>query len=84
MDIAPAMHSGGATPLDRAAVPPPPVVKPDEIWSGTPNVLIDGVRFTIGWQHWSESRGGPSFVTARRGALGTHKVVERYPLTDDG
>lgn len=71
-------------PLDGVAVPPPPVVKPDEIWSGSPNVLIDGVQFTIGWQHWPERKGGPGFVTARRGALGTFKIVERYPLTDDG
>jgi hypothetical protein len=84
METGPVLPSGGATPLDRAAVPPPPVVKPDELWSGAPNVLVDGVRFTIGWQHWPEGKGGSSFVTARRSALGTFKIVERYPLTDDG
>lgn len=76
--------SDGATPPDRADVPPPPVVNPDEIQFDTPSVLADGTRYSIGWQRWPEKKGGPSFVTVRRSALGTLKVVERYPLTDEG
>jgi hypothetical protein len=47
-------------------------------------VLADGTRYSIGWQRWPEKKGGPSFVTVRRSALGTLKIVERYPLTDEG
>jgi Short C-terminal domain len=70
--------SGGAD------VPAAPIVKPDELWSATPNVLVDGGRYAIGWQDWPQKKGGPGFVVARRSALGTFKVAERYPLTDDG
>jgi hypothetical protein len=84
METGSVLPSAGGTPLDGLPVPPPPVVKPDEIWSGTPNILADGGRFTIGWQHWPERKGGPSFVTVRRSALGTLKIVERYPLTGEG
>jgi hypothetical protein len=65
-------------------VPPAPVVRPEEIWSGSPTVLFDPVRYTIGWQGWPENKGGPSYVTVRRSPMGGLKVVERYPLTDDG
>jgi hypothetical protein len=70
-------------PLDGSDIPLPPVVKPDEIWLGTPNVLVEG-RYSIGWQGRLEQKGGPSFVTVRRSALGTLKIVERYPLTEEG
>ena len=51
-------------------------------WS-LPAECGDG-RYTIGWQRWTEKRGGPSFVTLRRNAFGTLKIVQRYPLTDAG
>jgi hypothetical protein len=75
--------SGDGRPLDGSDIPLPPVVKPDEIWLGTPNVLVEG-RYSIGWQGRLEQKGGPSFVTVRRSALGTLKIVERYPLTEEG
>jgi hypothetical protein len=59
-------------------------VKRDELWLDTPKVLIDGGRYTIGWQRWPEKKGGPGYVTVRRSALGTFKIVDRYPLTDEG
>jgi len=65
-------------------IPPAPVVLPEEIWSGTPNVVLDGERYAIGWQRFPGKKGGPAYVTARRSALGLHKVVGRYPLTADG
>jgi hypothetical protein len=40
--------------------------------------------YSIGWQDWAASKGGPGFVTIRRGAMGLLKVVNRYPLTDTG
>lgn len=76
--------STGVPPSCEADVPAAPVVKPDEIWSGTPNVLVDGSRYALGWQGWPEKKGGPGFVIARRGAMGTLGVVERYPLTAEG
>ena len=47
-------------------------------------MLWDPVRYTIGWQGWPENKGGPGYVTVRRSPMGGLKVVERYPLTDDG
>ena len=76
--------SSGVQPSGAADVPAAPVVKPDEIWSGTPNVLVDGSRYALGWQGWPEKKGSPGFVIARRGSMGTLKVMERYPLTDEG
>jgi Short C-terminal domain len=78
------LASSGASLSKAADVPGIPVVKPEEIWSGTPNVLVDGGRYTLGWQGWPERKGGPGFVIARRSSLGTLKVVERYPLTVEG
>jgi hypothetical protein len=70
--------------IGTTVVPAAPVVKPGELWLDTPKVLIDSGRYTIGWQRFPEKKGGPSFVTVRRSALGTFKIVERYPLTDEG
>jgi hypothetical protein len=61
--------------------PPAPVVKPGEIWPGTPNLLMDAERYSIGWQGWPVSKGGASFVTVRRTSIGGLKVVERFALT---
>jgi len=59
-------------------------VKTNEIWFDSPRVLVDAGRYTIGWQRWPDKKGGPSFVTVRRSSLGSFKIVERFPLTDDG
>ena len=82
-DAAP-QPSDDAVPVGRAGVPAAPVVQPEEIWFGTPNVLMDGGRYTIGWQGWPEKKGGPSYVTVRRSAMGALKIVARFPLTDAG
>jgi hypothetical protein len=70
--------------LADLSTPQAPDPGPEEIWSGTPNVALDGERFAIGWQHFPGKRGGPSYVTARRSVLGGRKVLARYPLTADG
>src|SRR5947207_13670108 len=80
---APALSGEDGVPCG-SGVPAAPAVKPEELWFGVPMVLVDGGRYTIGWQFWPENKGGPSYVTVRRSALGTLKVVERYPLTDGG
>lgn len=66
------------------SIPKAPHPIPEEIWSGTPNVVLDGRRYAIGWQRFPAGKGGPAYVTVRRGFLGGHRVLERYPLTDDG
>jgi hypothetical protein len=66
------------------SVPEAPDPLPEEIWSGTPNVVLDGERYAIGWQHFPDGKGGPAYVTARRGILGGRRILERYPLTADG
>lgn len=76
--------SGDTVRVDAAAVPAVPLVKHEELWFDTPKVLVDGGRYTIGWQRWPEKKGGPGYVTVRRSALGTFKIVDRYPLTDEG
>jgi hypothetical protein len=70
-------------PTDVSA-PEAPDPVPEEISSGTPNVVLDGERYAIGWQRFSAKKGGPAYVTARRGMLGGRRVLGRYPLTHDG
>src|SRR5258708_35134881 len=73
-----------AASISIANIPPAPDVLPEEIWFDAPKVLIDADRYTIGWQRWPENDGGPSYVTVRRNALGSLKIVDRYPMTDEG
>lgn len=49
------------------SVPDAPDPIPEEIWSGTPNVVLDGERYAIGWQRFPDENGGPAYVTTRRG-----------------
>jgi hypothetical protein len=57
--------SGDGRSPDKAGVPAAPLVRPDEIWDGTANVLFPDGRYTIGWLGRSERKGGPVFVTVR-------------------
>lgn len=66
------------------SVPDAPDPIPEEIWSGTPNVVLDGERYAIGWQRFPVEQGGPAYVTARRGIFGGRRVLGRYPLTGEG
>jgi hypothetical protein len=75
---------GGAAMLTGLSIPEAPHPVPREIQCGTPNVVLDGERYAIGWQRFSANKGGPAYVTARRGILGGRRVLDRYPLTDDG
>src|SRR5215475_745126 len=54
------------------------------MWSASPNLVVDGDRYAIGWQQFPDKKGGRAYVIARRGILGGRRVVERYPLTADG
>jgi hypothetical protein len=78
---APRPEQAGETVL---GVPAMPVIRPGERWSESPFPLVDGGRYTIGWQYFPDHQGGPSFVTLRRNALGMLAIVARYPLTEQG
>jgi Short C-terminal domain len=69
---------------DASAVPPSPVIRPGERWSGIPFLLARGTKHSLGWQYWPEDDGGPSYVIARLPVFGGEKILERYPLTEDG
>lgn len=71
------------TPIDPS-IPQAPHPAPEEMRYGTLNVVLDGERHAIGWQWLPAEKGGPAYVTAQRAILGGRKVLERYPLTDDG
>lgn len=66
------------------SIPEAPDPIPEEIWSGMPNVVLDGEPYAIGWQRFPDKKGGPAYVTARRGIFGGRRVIRRYPLTPDG
>jgi hypothetical protein len=64
--------------------PPAPTPRASELWINAPFALLEAGRYTIGWHNWAEGEGGLAFVTLRRGALGTSKIVNRYPMNDEG
>jgi hypothetical protein len=66
------------------AVPAMPTVQSGELYRGSAFTLVEGRRYGLGWQDWPEEKGGPGFVTVKRGLLGFLKIVKRYPLTKEG
>jgi uncharacterized protein YbjQ (UPF0145 family) len=73
-----ALASGGP------AVPAMPVITDHEKFTAPRPLLEAAAGRMIGW-HWNTpAKGGPQFVILSRGAMGGLKVVERYPLTEDG
>ena len=68
----------------RPSVPAMPVIRPSEQYSGPPYPLLEGLSPTIGWQWAPAAKGGPAFVIISRTMLGSFKVLQRFPLTDDG
>jgi Caspase domain len=65
-------------------VPAMPNIGLGEQVADAPYPLLDGFSPTIGWQFRRQEKGGPAYVIIRRGALGMLKVVETFPLTEDG
>jgi uncharacterized protein YbjQ (UPF0145 family) len=61
-----------------------PRIRPRETGSDYPYPVLDGLPRMIGWQWLSDARGGPVFVIISRGAMGGLKVLEHFPLTEDG
>jgi hypothetical protein len=59
-----------------------PSVPPDQLYRGTPFILVDGLRHSVGWQDGRTA--GPCFVVTSGGAFGTIKVLQRFPLSEQG
>ena len=69
---------------ERAGIPAMPVISPSEQVLGGAYPLLDGLSPTIGWEFRTQAKGGPVFVILRRTGLGSLKVTESFPLTEDG
>jgi|tagenome__1003787_1003787.scaffolds.fasta_scaffold20979327_4 hypothetical protein len=61
-----------------------PMISPSEQVLGGAYPLLDGLSPTIGWQFQPQAKGGTAFVILRRTGLGSLKVVEGFPLAEDG
>jgi hypothetical protein len=68
----------------HTGIPAMPVILPSEQVPGAPYPLLDGISPTLGWEFRSPAKGGPAFVIVRRTGLGSLKVVESFPLNEDG
>jgi uncharacterized protein YbjQ (UPF0145 family) len=68
----------------QGSQPGMPVIRASEKTAGSPFLLAEGPARMIGWQWSSPGQGGPVFVIAARSAMGGIKVLERFPLTEDG
>ena len=63
--------------------PAMPAVRADTLWrGGTPYLLTDAGRHSLGWQ--DTRKDGPVFVLVRINVMDTRKVLDRFPLTEDG
>ena len=73
-----------AAAQEQAGIPAMPVILQSEQVSGSPYLLLDGLSPTLGWEFRPPAKGGPAFVIVRRTGLGSLKVVDSFPLTEDG
>ncbi len=64
-----------------AKAPAMPVLPPDSRWRSSNFFWFTGHRHNIGWQDSKEA--GPCFIVVRIRAFG-EKVLDRFPLTQDG
>jgi hypothetical protein len=79
-DADPPLEAAGAV---SASIPAMPVVPSSELYRGSPHLLVQfGQRHSIGWQDARKS--GSCFVVVRISVLDSVKVLERFPLTEDG
>ena|ERR1022692_296256 len=66
-----------------AAAPAMPAITPGTMYRGAPYLLVrSGQRYSIGWH--DARKAGPCFVLARIGVMDGVKVLDRFPLTEDG
>lgn len=80
-------HSAGrhAVTAARMSAPAMPVIREGEkLPYGAPYAVVDGLAHTIGWQWQSRPGGEPAFVIIGRGRMGGYKILDTFPLTQDG
>jgi hypothetical protein len=77
-----AHEAGPASVSQLPAIPPMPKVPEDRIYRDPQMVLDSGQRLSLGWQH--HRKAGPSFIIIRQSWMGTLRVNERFPLTEQG
>jgi len=66
-----------------SSIPAMPSVEPDQLYRGSPYLLVDyAVHHSIGWQ--DHRKAGPSLVVVRLGWVGSARVKDRFPLTEQG
>lgn len=53
----------------------------DTLWRSPNLIPVTGQRYTLGWQ--DVKKDGPCFLVARIGVMG-EKILDRFPLTEDG
>lgn len=82
--VAPSGPADGDVDPRTAATPAMPAIKTDEKveW---PVPVTAGTSLAIGWVFAKARKGGPFFATLRQSAvIGSYKVLERFPLTEQG
>ena len=65
------------------SIPAMPRVPRADLHRGTPSLLLEsGLRHSLGWQ--DDRKAGPGFVVIRLSRLDRIKVIQRFPLTEQG
>ena len=64
-----------------AKAPAMPALPPGSLWRSPKLFPVTGQRYTIGWQ--DSKKAGPCFLVVRTSVFG-EKIVDRFPLTQDG
>ncbi len=59
-----------------------PAVPPGTLFRSPHTIPVTGQRYTVGWQ--DSKKAGPCFVVVRTNIFGDEKVLDRFPLTEDG
>jgi len=78
-----AQQASAAGAFVLPSIPAMPSVPRDNVYRGRPRLLLEsGLRHSLGWQ--DDRKAGPSFVVAWLRPLGSVKVTERFPLTEQG
>lgn len=65
-------------------VPAMPLIRDHERRMGAPYPLTHGTPHVIGWEFNPPASGGPRFVIIAWGVMGGLRVLEHYPLTEEG